>query len=199
MGKNQCHQCGSVVSFRLLQSRRFWQFWQFWQSIWVDYLFTPWRYAYITQAEKMPECLFCALLEKNDDAAALIVHRGQYCFVVLNAFPYTSGHVMVAPYEHLDQLQKLAAPAAQEMMALTQKLEGILRDLYHPDGLNLGMNLGKAAGAGVAGHIHMHILPRWIADASFLSVIGETRLLPEALDITYRRIKEKFETTPKLP
>jgi ATP adenylyltransferase len=162
----------------------------------VDYLFTPWRYAYITQAEKTSACLFCQQLQRNDDAAALIVHRGQYCFVILNAYPYTSGHVMVAPYDHVGQLQKLSAPAAQEMMALTQKLEGILRDLYHPDGLNLGMNLGKAAGAGVAGHIHMHILPRWIADANFLSVIGETRLLPETLDVTYQRIKEKFESLP---
>jgi ATP adenylyltransferase len=162
----------------------------------VDHLFTPWRYAYITQAEKATECLFCVELQRKDDAAALIVHRGQYCFVILNAFPYTSGHVMVAPYDHVDQLQKLSPPAAQEMMALIQKLEGMLRELYHPDGLNLGMNLGKAAGAGVAGHIHMHILPRWIADANFLSVIGETRLLPETLDVTYRRIKEEFEAFP---
>src|SRR5215469_15827017 len=142
----------------------------------MDHLFTPWRYAYITNAEKMPECLFCAKARETDDAKALIVHRGEHCFVMLNAFPYTSGHVMIAPYEHIDQLQKLAPTGAQEMMALTQKLEGILRELYSPDGLNLGMNLGKAAGAGVAGHIHMHVLPRWIADANFMSVIGETRV-----------------------
>jgi ATP adenylyltransferase len=131
-------------------------------------------------------------LQENNDGQALIVHRGEHCFVILNAFPYTSGHVMVVPYEHVDELRKLSSPAAQEMMTLTQRLEGILRELYHPDGLNLGMNLGKAAGAGVAGHIHMHILPRWIADANFASVIGETRVLPEDLDTTYRRIKEKF-------
>ncbi len=99
---------------------------------------------------------------------------------------------MIVPYLHTDELQKLPAPAATEMMALTQKLEGILRELYHPDGINLGMNLGKAAGAGVAGHIHMHILPRWIADANFMSVIGETRVNPEALEITYERIRGKF-------
>lgn len=158
----------------------------------MDYLFTPWRYAYITGADKAPSCVFCDKLRENNDKQALIVHRGEHCFVILNAFPYTSGHVMVVPYEHVDELRKLSAPAAQEMMALTQRLEGILRELYHPDGLNLGMNLGKAAGAGVAGHIHMHILPRWIADANFASVIGETRVLPEDLDTTYRRIKEKF-------
>ncbi len=158
----------------------------------MDYLFTPWRYAYITGADKAPGCVFCDKLRENNDKQALIVHRGEHCFVILNAFPYTSGHTMIVPYEHIDELRKLSAPAAQEMMSLTQRLEGILRELYHPDGLNLGMNLGKAAGAGVAGHIHMHILPRWIADANFASVIGETRVLPEDLDTTYRRIKEKF-------
>jgi ATP adenylyltransferase len=158
----------------------------------MDYLFTPWRYAYITTADKAPECVFCAQAREKDDAKALIVHRGEHCFVILNAFPYTSGHVMIAPYEHLDQLQKLSSPAAQEMMVLMQKLEGILRQLYHPDGLNMGMNLGKAAGAGVAGHIHMHVLPRWVADANFVSVIGETRILPEALATTYQRIRSKF-------
>lgn len=159
----------------------------------MDYLFTPWRYAYITTPEKPGECVFCVQLRKNDDAKALIVHRGKHCFVILNAYPYTSGHVMVAPYEHTDQLQKLSSEAAEEMMALMQKLEGILRELYKPDGLNMGINLGKAAGAGVAGHIHMHVLPRWVADANFVSVIGETRVIPEALEETYRRIRSKFE------
>jgi ATP adenylyltransferase len=161
----------------------------------MDHLFTPWRYPYITAADQAPGCLFCNCLQQQDDAAALIVHRAVHCFVVLNAFPYTSGHVMVVPYQHIAELLKLPAPAATEMMALTQKLEGILRELYHPDGINLGMNLGKAAGAGVAGHIHMHILPRWIADANFMSVIGETRVNPEALETTYRRIREKFENS----
>lgn len=167
----------------------------------MDYLFTPWRYAYIAQADKVSECLFCSQLKKNDDATALIVHRGQYCFVMLNAFPYTAGHVMVAPYEHVDQLRKLSSPAAQEMMTLMQELEGILREVYHPDGLNLGMNLGKAAGAGVAGHIHMHVLPRWVGDVNFLSVIGETRVVPESLETTYQKIKAKFEnlTTDDTP
>jgi ATP adenylyltransferase len=99
---------------------------------------------------------------------------------------------MVVPYEHLDELQKLPTEAAQEMMALIQKMESILRALYVPDGINLGMNIGKAAGAGVAGHIHMHILPRWVADANFLSVVGETRVLPESLDITWERIRKEL-------
>ena len=163
----------------------------------MDFLFTPWRYAYVTTANNPGECLFCGFAQTNvaraqNDEQAMIVHRAQFCFVILNAFPYTSGHVMVVPYEHVDELQKLSPPAAQEMMALTQRLEGILRQLYHPDGLNLGMNLGKAAGAGIAGHIHMHILPRWSGDVNFMSAIGETRVLPEDLQTTYKRIRSKF-------
>ena len=158
----------------------------------MDYLFTPWRYNFVTNADKTPGCLFCELLKCNDDRQSLIVHRGRHCFVVLNAFPYTSGHSMIVPYEHVDRLQTLPSDAATEMMQLTQKLEGILRELYGPDGLNIGMNMGKAAGAGVAGHIHMHVLPRWVADANFMTVIGEARVLPEALDKTFERIHSKF-------
>ena len=158
----------------------------------MDFLFTPWRYAYITAANQPGECLFCGVAKAQNDEQNLVVHRGQSCFVILNAFPYTTGHAMVVPYEHVDELQKLPCAAAEEMMALMQKLEGILREVYRPDGINLGMNLGKAAGAGVAGHIHMHILPRWFADVNFMTSIGETRVLPEDLPTTYRRIKSKF-------
>jgi len=157
----------------------------------MDYLFTPWRYAYVTTADKSEGCIFCDVLKQSDEQA-LIIYRGQHCFVILNTYPYSSGHSMIVPYEHVDELQKLSAPAAQEMMALTQKLESILRELYHPDGINLGMNVGKAAGAGVAGHIHMHVLPRWVADANFMSVIGETRVIPESLETTYKRFKSHF-------
>jgi ATP adenylyltransferase len=159
----------------------------------MDYLWTPWRYAYVSTAEKAPGCIFCDLLKLGDDAKARIVHRAQYCFVILNTYPYTPGHVMIVPYAHLDELQKLPAEAAHEMMDLSQRMEGVLRTLYKPDGLNLGMNIGKAAGAGVAGHIHMHALPRWVADANFMSVVGETRILPESLDITYERIRNALE------
>ena len=155
----------------------------------MDYLFTPWRYAYVSGAVPATGCIFCNA-PKETDEKSLIVHRGTYCYVILNTFPYTNGHVMIVPYVHLDELHKLPADAAQEMMSLTQRLEAVLRELYRPDGLNLGMNLGKAAGAGVAGHIHMHILPRWVADANFVSVIGETRVLPEALEMTWERVRE---------
>jgi ATP adenylyltransferase len=168
----------------------------------MDYLFTPWRYAYITGANAPAGCLFCGLLhpknaqpknhQANDDEKSLIVHRAEHCFVMLNAFPYTSGHAMIVPYEHVDELSKLSQPAAQEIMALTQRMEGILRELYRPDGVNLGMNIGKAAGAGVASHIHMHILPRWFGDVNFMSSIGETRVLPEDLQTMYKKLRSKF-------
>lgn len=158
----------------------------------MDYLWTPWRYAYVSTADKAPSCVFCDKAEAND-RESLIVHRGEHNFIVLNKFPYTSGHVMIVPYAHLDELQKLPLEAAREMMALSQKMEQVLRHVYHPDGVNLGMNIGKAAGAGVAGHIHMHVLPRWVADANFVSVIADTRVLPEALDETWLRLRKALQ------
>jgi ATP adenylyltransferase len=156
----------------------------------MDYLWTPWRYAYVSSAGKISGCVFCDAAKSGDDAKAGIVYRGECCFVILNAYPYTPGHVMVVPYAHLDELRKLPPEAAHEMMDLSQRMETVLRELYHPDGINLGMNIGKAAGAGIAGHIHMHVLPRWVADANFLSVVGETRILPETLDVTWTRIRD---------
>jgi ATP adenylyltransferase len=155
----------------------------------MDYLWTPWRYAYVTAGEKASACIFCDLPKAGDDAKARIVYRGQNCYIVLNTFPYTPGHVLIVPFAHLDELQKLPVGTAHEMVELSQKMEVTLRELYKPDGINLGMNIGKAAGAGVAGHIHMHVLPRWVADANFVSVIGETRTLPETLEVTYDKIK----------
>jgi ATP adenylyltransferase len=159
----------------------------------MDYLWTPWRYAYITNSAKTAGesgvCIFCELPKLSDEEAK-IVYRGKHCFIILNSFPYTSGHVMVVPFAHLDQLQKLPEAAANEMMALSQKMEGLLRNVYSPDGVNLGMNIGRAAGAGVAGHVHMHVLPRWVGDTNFMTVTGETRVLPEALEITYAKVRE---------
>ena len=161
----------------------------------MDYLWTPWRYAYITNAGKPAannSCIFCEL-PKLADPEARIVHRAEHCFVILNSFPYTSGHVMVVPFAHLDELQKLPQAAANEMMVLCQKMEGVLRQVYSPDGINVGMNIGRAAGAGVTGHVHMHVLPRWVGDTNFMTVTGESRVLPEALDETYARIKSALD------
>ena len=160
----------------------------------MDYLFTPWRFAYIASAHEISGCVFCDMLKQPDDRRALIVHRGEHCFIVLNAFPYTSGHVMIVPYEHLDQLDKLSPAAAAEMMALSQRMESALRAAYKPDGINLGMNVGAAAGAGVAGHIHMHVLPRWIADSNFITTVGETRVVPEDLGSTWEKLKKQLAT-----
>ncbi len=161
----------------------------------MDYLWTPWRYAYVTGAEKVTGCIFCDLPKIGNDEQARIVYRGQHCYMVLNTYPYTPGHTMIVPFAHLDQLQKLPTEAAHEMMDLSQRIEQILRQLYTPDGVNLGMNIGKAAGAGVAGHIHMPALPRWVADSNFVSVVGETRILPETLELTYQRVKGALQST----
>jgi len=154
----------------------------------MDYLWTPWRYAYVSTAEKAVGCVFCEAAAASDDQKVRIVYRGRLCFVILNTYPYTPGHVMIVPYTHLDELRKLPPGTAHEMMDLSQRMETVLRNLYYPDGVNLGMNIGKAAGAGIAGHIHMHVLPRWVADANFMSVVGETRILPETLDQTWERM-----------
>ena len=159
----------------------------------MDYLWTPWRYAFVA-GPKISGCIFCDLPKLGDDAKARIVYRGERCFIILNTFPYTPGHVMIVPFSHLDELQKLPTETAHEMMDLSQRTERVLRQLYSPDGVNLGMNIGKAAGAGVAGHIHMHVLPRWVADANFISVVGETRILPETLEVTYKKIKAALES-----
>jgi ATP adenylyltransferase len=181
----------------------------------MDTLWTPWRYQYVSTADSSARqgvppqlaawpgdtrCVFCNLLQasafavdhgmasEEADRAANIVHRGNACFVCLNAFPYNSGHAMVLPYEHTNELARLEPSTAQEIMALVQRLEQAFRSIYRPDGINLGMNLGKAAGAGVVGHLHMHMLPRWLGDTNFMTVIGETRVLPESLEVTWQRL-----------
>jgi len=159
----------------------------------MDHLWTPWRYAYVSTADKVSGCIFCELPKLGDDAQARIVYRAQHCYMVLNAFPYTPGHVMIVPFEHLDELQKLPSAVAHEVIDLAQRMERALRQLYSPDGVNMGLNIGKAAGAGVAGHVHMHVLPRWLGDSSFVTVIGETRILPEALEVSYARIREALK------
>lgn len=156
----------------------------------MDYLWTPWRHQYMEQvtASKLPECIFCDALARKNDAETLIVYRAAKTFVILNRFPYTSGHVMVVPYAHVAELHLCDAETLKEMMELAQRVERAYRANYKPDGINLGMNLGRAAGAGVAGHLHLHILPRWVGDSNFMTVTGETRVHPEDLETTYKRL-----------
>jgi ATP adenylyltransferase len=186
----------------------------------VDYLWTPWRYAYVTEADRatrqgIPEelagyagdtgCVFCNMTAAVDHAiangmarekaerAALIVLRAEHNYVCLNRYPYTSGHIMVVPYEHQSSLAALQESAALEMMALARQAERTLGAVYQPDGFNFGLNLGKAAGAGVAGHLHLHALPRWTGDTNFMTVTGETRVLPEDLEITWERVRAELK------
>lgn len=185
----------------------------------VDYLWTPWRYSYVTEADKkkrqgIPQeldawpgdrgCVFCNLIAAVDYAveqgmesetaerAALVVLRGERNYVCLNRYPYTSGHIMVVPYEHQSSLAALPAETAQEMMELARQAEQALGRIYRPDGFNFGLNLGKAAGAGVAGHLHLHALPRWTGDTNFMTAIGEARVLPEDLGTTWERMRQAF-------
>jgi ATP adenylyltransferase len=183
----------------------------------MDHLWTPWRYAYVTQEDMRDarpgvppalaawpddhHCVFCNLIAAADyaisqgmapdaaDRAANIVVRGATCFVCLNAYPYATGHVMVVPHVHEASLGALASDTAQEMMALAQRISRALEQAYHPDGMNLGLNQGKAAGAGVAGHLHLHALPRWLGDTNFMTVVSETRILPETLAQTWERLR----------
>lgn len=127
------------------------------------------------------------------DEEWLIVFRGEHNFVVLNRFPYTSGHLMVVPYSHVPDLSGLDDAIASELMALARASERHLRSIYRPDGLNIGMNIGESAGAGIAGHVHMHVLPRWTGDANFMTTVGQTRVLPEDLNVTWRRLKAAFD------
>ena len=158
----------------------------------MDYLWTPWRYQYMKEAAggEKPECIFCDAVARKKDSETLIVHRGAKAFVILNRFPYTSGHVMIVPYAHVAELKLCDADALSEMMQLARRVEAVFQKEYKPDGMNMGMNLGRAAGAGVAGHLHLHMLPRWIGDSSFMTVAGETRVLPEDLKTTYERLSK---------
>jgi ATP adenylyltransferase len=156
----------------------------------MDYLWTPWRYRYIADAAKDKGCIFCEAVAANDDAKTLLVFRGKTCFVILNRYPYTAGHVMIVPYVHVADLVGADPETLSEMMLLAPRVETALRTTYRPDGFNLGMNLGRAAGAGVTGHLHMHVLPRWSGDANFMTVVGETRVEPEDLATTYEKLRK---------
>src|SRR5215472_9711935 len=190
----------------------------------MDHLWTPWRYAYVTDKAEgarrgVPEalaawpgdhgCVFCNLLASTDYAiehgmareeaekASGILERGQRTFLMLNAFPYNNGHLMVVPYRHEATLSGLPDQDAQELMVAARRAERALRAVYRPDGLNLGVNLGESAGAGIAEHLHLHAVPRWVGDTNFMTVVGETRVLPEMLAESWRRLREALSADEK--
>lgn len=158
----------------------------------MEHIWTPWRYTYITNVDREPGCVFCTLLANGDDRSNLILHRGKLNFIVLNLYPYTSGHLMVIPYQHEHSLAALDEETTSELMELTKRTQTILQEEYHPDGFNMGLNLGRAAGAGVKEHLHFHVVPRWVGDANFMTSIAETRVLPEDLTQTYERMIKHF-------
>ena len=147
--------------------------------------------AYIA-GPKPAGCVFCAAAQAADDAAFYVVARGQHCFVILNAYPYNNGHVMVVPYEHTANLLALPPEVAQEVFAYTRLAVGALGRAMHPSGYNIGMNLGEVAGAGIADHLHMHVVPRWGGDTNFMSVVSDTRLIPQSLDETWQVLREAW-------
>ena len=158
----------------------------------LERLWTPWRLAYVTGGARSADCVFCTALV-DGDADPLIVFRGAVCFVILNLFPYNNGHVMVVPNRHIASLVEATAGELAELMELTRRSEIALREAYAPHGLNMGINLGKAAGAGVLDHLHLHVVPRWNGDTNFMTVIGQTRVLPEELPDAAERLRPIFE------
>jgi ATP adenylyltransferase len=158
----------------------------------MDYLWTPWRTTYMKEKRDKSRCIFCAAGESLSDEESLVVYRGKLAFVLLNRYPYTSGHLMIAPYAHVSRLRQVDESTTDEMMRLARRAEGIVEEAYKPEGLNLGLNLGEAAGAGIEQHIHMHVLPRWWGDANFMTSVANTRIIPEALEDTYVKIKSGF-------
>ena len=159
----------------------------------MDRLWSPWRYQYVSKSSTTSACIFCAKGSEGRDKENHIVHRGAHNFVILNLYPYSTGHLMVAPYEHIATLEATPEATLNEMIQLARLAEIHLRAVYRPQGFNLGMNLGEAAGAGVPGHIHMHMLPRWFGDTNFLTTVAETRVLPESLEVSFEKLKKEFE------
>jgi ATP adenylyltransferase len=159
----------------------------------MDFVWNPWRYAYISGEKRRQGCVFCDLPAENKDVDHYIIFRGRLCYIILNIFPYTSGHLMIVPFDHQASLAELDDQTTDEMMQLAKRSQLALQEEYKPDGFNIGMNLGASAGAGIAQHLHLHAVPRWVGDGNFMSVIAETRMLPELLSETQNRLKKHFQ------
>lgn len=159
----------------------------------MDYLWSPWRMKYIMQNEPTSGCIFCNALEKLDGPENLIVARGERAFVIMNRYPYTSGHVMIVPFVHRPSFEEIDPPTRAETMELITASMRVLRELYHPEGFNIGANIGAVAGAGVADHVHFHVVPRWGGDTNFMSTLAGTRVLPESLEDTYQRLRQAWK------
>lgn len=161
----------------------------------MERLWSPWRGRYIASGvdSQARECVFCRIAEDTEhDEANLVVHRGDHAFVVLNLYPYITGHLMVVPYLHTGEFASTSKTITDDMMDLAKRAQAVLAEVYSPAGFNVGMNIGSAAGAGIADHLHIHVLPRWAGDTNFMTTVGDTRVLPEDLPTTYSKIRSKF-------
>jgi len=161
----------------------------------MERLWAPWRLEYIV-GDKEDGCIFCEFPRRGDDEEHLILDRGLHAFVIMNAYPYSNGHLLIAPYRHVGEITELGDDECAEIMRLSRKCCAVLREAVRPDGFNLGMNLGTAAGAGIADHIHMHVVPRWNGDTNFMPVFADVKVIPEALHVTYAKLKPLFEQQP---
>jgi ATP adenylyltransferase len=161
----------------------------------MENLWAPWRMTFIGEKPQEPRaCIFCAKPAENQDEKNYILHRGERCFMLLNLYPYNNGHLMIAPYQHVETIEKLDAPTLAEFMEQAQLALRALRLAMTPDGFNMGINEGKVAGAGYEGHVHLHVVPRWLGDTNFMPVIAEVKVMPEHLDSTYQKLKQALET-----
>lgn len=159
----------------------------------MSHLWTPWRLPYLQGDEPLPdECLFC-VKPQEPDSEAYIVHRGELSYVILNRFPYNNGHLMIVPYVHVATLEDLDTEITTELMALAQLSLHVLREAYGPEGFNIGINVGTVAGAGIADHVHIHVVPRWAGDTNYMTTVARTRVIPEWLEQTYERLRPLFE------
>jgi len=165
----------------------------------MNVLWAPWRLKYIlsTSTKKSEECLFCRVIREDNDAKNYVVYRGKLSYIILNAFPYNPGHLMVVPYKHVPTLELLDYNEGLEIFQLTQLSLRALREVYNPDGFNIGVNIGRVAGAGIEAHVHIHIVPRWNGDTNFMPVIGNVKVIPEALEDTYTKLKKAIEKVMK--
>jgi len=159
----------------------------------MEYIYAPWREEYVKKVFKMKECIFCRALKLKNDKEAYILYRGKYNFIVLNKYPYTPGHLMIAPYKHLDSFERAEKESTDEFANLLKLCLKVLRKKYNPHGFNTGMNLGQSAGAGVAKHYHLHIIPRWVGDSNFMPLISKTKVVIEDLEITYSHLLPLFQ------
>lgn len=155
-------------------------------------IWAPWRMAYIKESRKPSECLFCSKVKERRDAATLVLHRGAHSFVMMNLFPYNNGHLLIAPYAHVSSTEDLSDESALDVIRLTNLSLKVLKAEMTPDGFNVGLNLGRVSGAGIEAHVHVHVVPRWNGDTNFMPIIAETRVIPEHLQATYRKLRARF-------